>query len=226
MLHSPYDDDFSQRMAQPDGHRAIIGGLWDEMGRRQLDYLVANGLLASHRVLDIGCGSLRAGVVLVPYLRAGHYYGIDYLASLLECGYEREIRPLGLVRRLPRENLVEEREFRVPFPGVTFDVALAQSVFTHLPLTHLRLCLRRLRPRMRMGGSFYCTVFLAPDRLGADEPLRHPPCGEVETFSWRDPFHVWKRDIDHAALGLGWHLERVEEWGHPRGQQMACFRAA
>lgn len=225
MSLNPYDDDFTQRLAAPQGHRAIIGGLWDEMGALQRDHLLQHGLRPEHRLLDIGCGSLRAGVALVPVLHPGHYHGIDYLGALIEEGYRQEIVPLGLDTRLPRENLAEEQAFLVPFPGVTFDVALAQSVFTHLPVNHLRLCLARMRPRMREGGLFFCTFFVAPDTLPADETMRHPPRDEVETFSYRDPFHVWHRDILFAMEGLGWHLEDIAPWNHPRGQQMARFRA-
>lgn len=225
MTLNPYADDISEPLAAPDGHRNIIGGLWKEMGIRQRDYLLANGLKPTDKLIDIGCGSLRAGVVLVPVLDPGNYYGIDYLEVLIEKGYECEIRPLGLEARLPRANLAEERAFSIPFEGVIFDVALAQSVFTHLPLNHLRLCLARLRPRLRLDGVFHCTVFVAPDEHPVDQPMRHPPFDEIETFSWQDPFHVWRRDIEFAMTGLGWRLEAVEDWDHPRGQKMARFRA-
>src|SRR6266545_606207 len=69
-------------------HRECVGGLWDEIGRLQLDFLISRGLREHHRVLDIGCGSLRAGVKLVKHLRAGHYAGSDLNESLLTAGYE------------------------------------------------------------------------------------------------------------------------------------------
>ena len=39
-----------------------IGGLWDQMGQHQFDFLKKKGLKPQHKLLDIGCGSLRGGV--------------------------------------------------------------------------------------------------------------------------------------------------------------------
>ncbi len=38
-----------------------VGGLWDEIGQLQFDFLRAKGLLPRHKLLDFGCGSLRGG---------------------------------------------------------------------------------------------------------------------------------------------------------------------
>jgi cyclopropane fatty-acyl-phospholipid synthase-like methyltransferase len=40
----------------------LIGGLGELMGDHQLQFLVDQGLKPEHRLLDIGCGSLRLGV--------------------------------------------------------------------------------------------------------------------------------------------------------------------
>ena len=42
-------------------HRDSVGGLWDEVGQLQVDFLVSRGLMQHHKLLDIGCGSLRGG---------------------------------------------------------------------------------------------------------------------------------------------------------------------
>ena len=44
------------------GHRAYIGGKWDEYGQMEFDFMVAHGLRPEHVLLDIACGSLRAGI--------------------------------------------------------------------------------------------------------------------------------------------------------------------
>ena len=54
-----------RRFWDPDWHRSTVRGndaFWDYLGKRQLDYLVEQGLQPSHYVLDVGCGPLRAGV--------------------------------------------------------------------------------------------------------------------------------------------------------------------
>ena len=101
-------------------HRDVVGGLWDELGALQFDFLRAQGLEPPDRLLDVGCGALRAGVKLVPYLEPGGYYGIDLRQELLDAGYEREIAPLGLEDRLPRENLAANGAFDATGFGVTF----------------------------------------------------------------------------------------------------------
>src|SRR5689334_15595174 len=73
------------------GHRTYVGGLWDELGQLQFDFLVNNGLKPQHYLLDIACGSLRAGVHFIPYLEVGHYLGIDKEEDLIQAGIEQEL---------------------------------------------------------------------------------------------------------------------------------------
>jgi len=47
-------------------HRQAIGGLWEEMGKLQFDYLISQKLMPHHQFLDVGCGSLRGGFTLSP----------------------------------------------------------------------------------------------------------------------------------------------------------------
>src|SRR4051812_6428420 len=41
---------------------------WRKRGRRQFDYLVSQGLTPQQRMLDIGCGNLRAGRRFIAHL--------------------------------------------------------------------------------------------------------------------------------------------------------------
>ncbi len=50
---------------------------WLALGEMQFAYLKEHGLRPEMRMLDIGCGNLRAGWRFIEYLDSGNYYGID-----------------------------------------------------------------------------------------------------------------------------------------------------
>ena len=52
-------------------HREMVGGMWEEMGRLQLEFLQREGLTPEATLLDVGCGCLRAGVHFVRFLEPG-----------------------------------------------------------------------------------------------------------------------------------------------------------
>lgn len=223
MNHSDYDNtEAIARGVAKGGHRVMVGDLWDELGRLQFDFLRDNGLNRDSTLIDVGCGSLRGGVHFVAYLDAGHYYGVDSNEPLLEAGYEKELRPLGLAPKLPRAQLVCNGEFNFEAFPLEFDFALAQSLFTHLPFNHLRLCLARLAGKMKIGGRFFATFFLTPDDHPIGEPLKHA-IGGVTTHAARDPYHYYARDIAYAAEGLPWRMILRGDWSHPRDQHMVEF---
>ncbi|HEV7669800.1 MAG TPA: class I SAM-dependent methyltransferase [Thermoanaerobaculia bacterium] len=217
-----YAGDLSAEQIASEWHRTWIGGLWEEMGRFQLDYLVGEGLTPNMTLLDVGCGCLRGGIHFIPYLETGRYYGIDVSAPLLDAGYDVELAAVGLQDRLPRENLLANGSFEAWRFGVTFDVALAQSVFTHLPANFIRRCLIELGKAIAPGGRFYATYFECPDLPADAIELRHEP-GGIVSYLDHDPYHYRARDFDWLADGLPWGVEHVGDWGHPRDQRMVRF---
>lgn len=206
-------------------HRDLVGGMWDEIGLLQFDFLVAQGLKPCHRLMDVGCGSLRGGVHFARYLDCGNYYGVDLNRTLIDAGYEHEFKPRGLDRRVPRNNLQATAEFDFSPFDQPFDFALALSVFTHLPLNTIRVCLERLAPSMAAGGVFYATVFEGNPNEPTWKPVRHQP-GNITTYGDRDPYHYRREDLTHVAGTSGWTAEWVGGFDHPRDQQMVCFRVA
>jgi len=221
--HSPYYEFAAIAEAANAGqHREIVGGLWDELGAFQLDLLTRLGLKPSHRILDVGCGSLRGGIHFIRFLDAKNYFGTDINRSLLDQGYEKELVPLGLKDKLPRENLAIEDQFSFVDFGVAFDRALAFSVFTHLPLNSLRVCLEKMAAVMGPGGIFHVTIFEIPEAAQTSASFTHPEAGVV-THGDKDPYHYRYSDIEHVTKGLPWRLEYVGDIGHPRGQRLVNF---
>lgn len=198
-------------------HREAVGGSWDEIGRLQFEFLVGRGLTPKMRLLDLGCGSLRGGVHFARFLEPGRYYGIDISDDLLSAGHDIELARAGVRDRVPRANLRADAEFDAAAFGVSFDMALAQSLFTHLTLNHIRLCLGRLAPAMQPGGSLYATIFACDDSAWF-APVHHP--SGVITYPAQDPYHYRYADIAACCDGLGWEVHPIGEWGHPKDQSM------
>ena len=88
---------------------------------QQLQYLKNQGLHRSHRLLDLGCGSMRLGSAAAAFLDAGNYYGVDVSPWVLRQGYEHEIVANNLQERLPRTNLVATSDFDVAPPRPSID---------------------------------------------------------------------------------------------------------
>jgi SAM-dependent methyltransferase len=217
-----YAKPFTEEQVRTGRHRERAGGLWDELGRLQLDFMLSQGLEPSSRLLDVGCGPLRAGIRFVDYLEPGNYYGVDVNASLLDAGYEVEL-PDRLREKLPRDHLRATDRFDCDF-GVEFDFAIAQSLFTHISLSHVRLCLYRIAARMRPDGRLFATFFEAPAQFSLDGVLdgHHPR--RKDKFTERNPFWYWPGDLEWAASFAPWEFRYIGDWNHPRNQKMAEFR--
>lgn len=222
MSHSGYYDLTAVEAGTAAGnHRQIIGGLWDEIGMLQMQFLLDQGLTPDHRLLDIGCGSLRLGARLIPYLAPRHYFGTDLSRALIDAGREHELDDAGR-DRAPIEQFATNEDFDFGFLPEPVDFAMAQSVFTHLPLNHLRRCLANLAPHMRSGGVFYASYFECPPEADYFAPLSHTP-GGIVTSDYCDPYHYRVDDLAWAVGGRDWDLRIIGHWNHPRDQRMAAF---
>ena len=217
-----YNEDNMRHAVQAGKHRDLIGGLWDEIGLLQCSFLKQNGLVPNDKVLDIGCGCLRGGVHLIDYLDAGNYYGLDRSQALLNAGYNIEVTTAGLTAKMPKENLVCDANFSFDQFPLSFNTAIAVSVFTHLPLNIIRDCLGKLAGRMEVGGVFYATFFELPTGKELSAPYIHEP-GGITTFATQDPFHYTIEDFHYAVKGLPWRVKYIGAFHHPRSQYMIAF---
>ncbi|MGW3244077.1 class I SAM-dependent methyltransferase [Streptomyces sp. NPDC001070] len=125
---------------------------WLALGEMQFDYLREHGLTPRHRLLDIGCGNLRAGWRLIEYLDTGHYYGIDISPDILIAA-KRTLTTQGLQHKLPHLTLTQDLTFDF-LPDRHFDVVHAHSVFSHSPLEVIDECLAHVGRILAPGGWF------------------------------------------------------------------------
>lgn len=209
-----------RRPAGPDWHRAGVGGRWEELGALQFAFMRAQGLQPHHRLLDVGCGSLRGGVHFIRYLEPGYYVGIDKQPDLLEAGRSIELVRAGLQDRAPQLHATGEFDLDWLDPETRFDYALAQSVLTHLRPGLIRLCFQSVTARLGPDGVFFASFFESDnDRvtLGPAHGWRHDELQEP---------HYPVTVLRSLAEEAGARLDYLGPWGHPRDTRMVALRRA
>ncbi|MFG3255602.1 class I SAM-dependent methyltransferase [Streptomyces sp. NPDC048172] len=125
---------------------------WNALGELQFSYLRAHGLAPSHRLLEIGCGNLRAGWRFIDYLEPGHYYGVDISPDILLAA-QRVLAERGLQHKLPYLCAIGDMRL-AHLPDATFDVVHAHSVFSHSPRHVIDECFAHVRRVLKPGGFF------------------------------------------------------------------------
>jgi SAM-dependent methyltransferase len=210
------------RLFDPEWHRRSIGNvkLWDTLGKLQFDYLVARGLEPSHYFVDVGCGPLRGGAHFIRYLEAGHYYGVDSNTPMLEETKRLEVPRQGLADKQP--TLVAMADFGFERLGRQFDYALAQSVFTHLPLNEIIRCLMEMDKALVPGGEFYATFWEnSRGKFNLDDIQQS---ATAVTHFDRDFFHYDVGTFVWICEGTGLSVEYLGDWENPVNQKMLVFR--
>ena len=129
---------------------------WLRHGQFQFDYLLGHELQQSDRVLEIGCGNLRAGRLFIDYLDPGNYYGLDISPDILLAA-QRTLVEYGLQAKLPHLFVVSDLTFSF-LPSSHFSIVHAHSVFSHSPIDVIDQCLAHVG-RIMVPGAFFDFTF-------------------------------------------------------------------
>ncbi|GAA0658192.1 class I SAM-dependent methyltransferase [Streptomyces thermocarboxydovorans] len=168
---------------------------WARIGRMQFDYLTGHGLKPGHRMLDIGCGNLRAGRLFIDYLEPGHYYGIDISPDILLAAQDTLVRE-GLQAKLPYLALADDLTFAF-LPGNHFDVVHAHSVFSHSPLNVIEECFAHVGRILAPGGFFDFTFDRTEDE---------------EHHVLREDFYYRTQTLTDLAARYGLSARFMDDW--------------
>lgn len=135
-------------------HRSFVGPAenYDRSASLQFCLLTLSGLRSHHRVLDIGCGSLRLGKLLIPFLESGNYFGVEPEEWLIEAAVDEELGS-GLVALKKPTFLHNDRFDFKPF-NTKFDFCIAQSIFSHTTLAQMETCIKSVASSIRVDGDF------------------------------------------------------------------------
>ena len=206
---------------------------WNDVGPNQFEYLKQKGLRPEHYLLEIPCGSFRAGRFLVDYLDKGHYYGADGSASSIDAGIKHVLQPKGLMAKEPAIKVLrltpEGTDFHALF-GRAFDYIWVHALFDHIPHDTIRRCLRDFAEVLQPNGRIYATIFLNPHGDEFQEPMVRPRDGRMEgavvTFPDREYWHHTVSFFEDAVAAIpSLALEGCFfDYPHPLGLRMLSFR--
>lgn len=134
--------------AGDDHYRAFVGppATYDILGGLQFELLFDLGLREYHRVLDIGCGSVRLGRMLIPFLLPGRYYGLEPNRDLVIEGLKHHFggSENGEVVRARRPVFAHNAEFDFRFVGEPVDFIMAQSIASHTGIAETKQLFRSI----------------------------------------------------------------------------------
>jgi hypothetical protein len=138
---------------------------------------------------------------------------------VLGAGRNVELPLQGLTARRPVLTVMED--FSFDRLGQTFDYALAQSVFTHVPLNKIVRCLMSMERVLVSGGKFFATIYLNEQGKRYLDPIEQSP-GTV-THMDKNPFHYEFTTFEWICDGTSLTAEYLGDWKSPRNQKMLIF---
>jgi SAM-dependent methyltransferase len=113
-------------------YKSLLGGgaaEWGTRGEFQLVFLRQMGLQDGHRLLDVGCGPLRAGEHFIRALGTGGYCGIDDNKDFVKVAKQIVAGHEDLLTKNPRIEHVTGFDFERL--GERFDYVMVFSVLNH-----------------------------------------------------------------------------------------------
>jgi len=191
-------------------YRAFVGSssLYDLVAATQFNLLTALGLREYHYLLDIGCGSLRAGRLFIPYLLSGRYFGIEPEPWLIEASMANEIG--NDLIRIKKPTFSHDRNFTLSIFNQKFDFVLAQEIFIHASQAQISKCLSEAKKVMNPTAVFAATFREGQDNYEGND-WHYPDCIEYTLNRMRELA---------AEQGL---ICKPFDWPHPGPQSWLLY---
>lgn len=209
-------------------YRAYVGppADYDLVAAMTFNLITTLGLRQHHTVLDIGCGSLRIGRLLIPCLNVGNYSGIEPNKWLVEEGILRETGRDQI--RLKKPKFYYSDSAANLIPDRFYDYAIAQSVFSHCGPDVIERWLAEASNFLVETGALAAT-FLVDEQDNTNQGWIYPECVyyRAETMSrfaqnaglkfsildWKHPRQVWALFAKPSFIG-DWFVGKDLSWNN------------
>ena len=193
-------------------YRAYVGPPedYDLIAAMAFNLLTTLGLRQHHSLLDLGCGSLRIGRLLIPYLNREKYFGVEPNKWLVDEGIKRELGETLVQIKRPTFFFSDSPD-TIAQAKTAFDFALAQSIFSHCGLDLIKGWLSAISHSLAPGGALVAT-FLIGEEDSSRTGWIYPECVNYRPAT-----------LERAAEEMNLRFE-ILDWKHPR-QTWALFAA-
>jgi hypothetical protein len=191
-------------------YRSYVGipAHYDLTAASTFSMLMLLGLRQHQRLVDIGCGSLRTGRLLIPYLNPGSYLGVEPDEWLVREGIRHELgadiskvkRPRFLVTYVPEALSQQPPSHFVP----------ANSIFSHASQPQIREWLRSLARHLTPYGLLAATYVCGSEDYTGQESV-YPACIRCRT----ETMQALAEECSFRFVPL--------DWRHLHGQCWALF---
>jgi hypothetical protein len=192
-------------------HRAYVGPPedYDLISAMCFNLLTSLGLRQHHVVLDIGCGSLRLGRLLIPYLNRECYLGVDPNKWLIEDGINNEI---GLDLIELKNPTFYFNDSITNFNSLSkIDFAIAQSIFSHCSINLIENWVYEVSIRLKSTGALLATYVSDHNNYEGD--------------GWIYPGCVGYTEEKLSEIARKYKLKfQPLDWQHPRQKWIIFYK--
>lgn len=202
--------DISKLKAGDNHYMAYVGPptQYDFMGATQFRLLCSLGLRSNHHMLDVGCGSLRAGRLFISYLDEGRYFGIEPNEWLIEDAIKNQAGKDLIHIKKPQFDY--NSDFATDIFSQQFDFIIAQSISSHAGNDLISMALGNFKKSLKSNGLIAATFIEGINDFDGSGWV-YPDCVTYRRFS-----------IKRFAKEVGLFVTRIP-WYHPR---QTCYLLA
>ena len=169
--------------------------------------------------LDVGAGDIVLGEKLKEIGNPKIFYVQDLSKPSLESG----------ITRLTKKGIDTNRFVTMASDDFNFDLitdqtvdnAFSNSLFSHLSLNNILLCLKKLCPKMKKGAKYFSSMIVCPNKDDVKPYdwsfLNSGVLKKITSYSSKDPFHYSKETIFKlSSFSTGFNVIEIhEDYGHP-----------
>jgi cyclopropane fatty-acyl-phospholipid synthase-like methyltransferase len=205
--------DYSKLKPGDKNYRSYIGPpmQYDFMGATQFRLLCTLGLRSDHKVLDLGCGSLRAGRFLITYLESHNYCGIEPNKWLIEDAIREQIGSDMI--KIKKPSFDHNSSFDTTVFNTQFDYIIAQSIFSHTGIGLIKTAFLNFHCSLKESGLALVTFIKGKTDFDGEGWI-YPDCVEFTLSTIRS-----------LATDSNLHIKELP-WYHPRQTWFVLTKSA